>query len=712
MSNVIHYPQIEIISFSLINPFDLSFLAESYFTQENIYLYFAGVIMIADFLPPESNPEVAQLRARNAQLEKELEQLRSQFITSCQEQTRTQVVLQRNEMFFEQVAEHLQAVLWLTGPNDTDLLYVSPAYERIWGQVRPNSMKELYEQWRESIFLEDRAQVHASLAQLPKIHYEMKYRIQHPDGSFRWIRDRGFPIYDGEGNLKQIAGIAEDITECVQLEEERQQAEQQLKQLNQELELRVREGMSELERSQANLRLREAEFRTLVEHSPDIITRSDRDFRCIYTNPAIERLGISASQILGKTIEEMEEFAEHQAAWKEALDQVFKTQKPRKVESKIRVPSGQVYLQSLMVPEFDNDGNVISTLTVTRNITDFKKTEAGLRQSEERFRRVFEDSPLGMGIVTAAGQFLMVNERLCQITGYSRAELHNLTFWDITHPEDRYKEFEILQEILQKSEKIMSLEKRYTRKDGTLIWVRLTAALIADETDELQHLGMVEDISDRKQAELDLKRSLNEKEILLKEIHHRVKNNMQTVSSLLSLQASYIENLEILAPFIESQNRIRAMALIHERLYRSDSLAKVSFPEYVRKLVADLCKSYQFSNSASIGLKFEIADVDLDVDVAMPCGLIINELVSNALKYAFPENFSGTIQIHFTKNATNNYTLSVKDNGIGFPEEINPYTSDSLGLQLVCSFVKKLRGKIEIDQHVGSNIVITFVITD
>jgi PAS domain S-box-containing protein len=668
--------------------------------------------MIASDLPPESNPEVAQLRTRNAQLEKELGRLRSQFITLHREKTRSQVVLQQNETFFEQVAEHLQAVLWLTSPKDAELLYVSPAYERVWGQVRPNSMEELYEQWRESIVLEDRAQVYAALAQLPEIHYEMKYRIQHPDGSIHWIRDRGFPIYDTEGKLEQIAGIAEDVTKWMQSEEERQQAEQQLKQLNQELELRVQSRTSELERSQANLHLREAEFRTLVERSPDIITRSDRDSRYTYVNPAIKQLGISASQILGKTIEEMDEFVEQQAIWKAASDQVFETQNPRKVESEIRLPSGQVHLQSLMVPEFDEEGGIISMLTVTRNVTDFKKTEAELWQSEERFRRVFEDSPLGMGIVTAAGQFLMANERLCQITGYSRTELYNLTFWDITHPEDRYKEFEILQEVVQKSEKIMSLEKRYIRKDGTLIWVRLTAALIAKETGELQHLGMVEDISDRKQVELDLKHSLNEKEILLKEIHHRVKNNMQTVSSLLSLQASYIENPEILAPFIESQNRIRAMALIHERLYRSDSLAKVSFPEYVRKLVADLCKSYQFSNFASIGLEFEIADVDLDVDVAMPCGLIINELVSNALKHAFPENLSGTIQIHFTKTATNDCTLSVKDNGIGFPAEINPYTSDSLGLQLVCSFVKKLRGKIEIERHVGSNVIITFAIAN
>ncbi len=354
---------------------------------------------------------------------------------------------------------------------------------------------------------------------------------------------------------------------------------------------------------------------------------------------------------------------------------------------------------------------------VQEQAVELEKKQATLRQREVGFhplagnlpfRRVFEDSPLGMWLTTPEGHFLMVNERLCQIVGFSRDELLNLTFWDITHPEDRYKEFEVLQAILRETEQIASLEKRYIKKDETVIWVRVTVALMKNERGKLQYqIGMVEDVSDRKAADAQLKDSLQEKEILLKEIHHRVKNNMQTISSLLNLQASYIEDPKILAPILESQNRVQAMALIHERLYRSASLATVDFQEYAKKLVIDLLQSYQ-SKSTSIGLEFEIAPIELEIDIAMPCGLIVNELVSNALKHAFPEHQSGTIGVRFTQTESNLCVLSVSDNGIGIPKSITPHNIDSLGLQLVSAFAKKLRGKVSIEREIGSTILITF----
>jgi PAS domain S-box-containing protein len=342
--------------------------------------------------------------------------------------------------------------------------------------------------------------------------------------------------------------------------------------------------------------------------------------------------------------------------------------------------------------------------------TDLKQHQESLRQSEEWFRRVFEDSPIGMGMTTPSGQFLMANHRLCQITGYSHAELLTLTFWDLTHPEDCYKEFEILQSILQGEEERMSIEKRYIRKDKTVIWIQVTVALMKSEMGELQYqIGMVEDVSDRKAAEAELKASLHAKEILLKEIHHRVKNNMQTVSSLLSLQASYIENPEILAPFTESQNRIRVMALLHERLYRSENLAKVSFPEYVHKLVTELVNSYQFRDF-SVAMELAIANVELEIDVAMPCGLIINELVSNSLKHGFPQGRSGKICVRLAQLDSQAYSLTVIDDGIGIPEGITPNNSDSLGLQLISAFTKKLHGELSIDRTAGTAITVTFTL--
>ena len=181
-----------------------------------------------------------------------------------------------------------------------------------------------------------------------------------------------------------------------------------------------------------------------------------------------------------------------------------------------------------------------------------------------------------------------------------------------------------------------------------------------------------------------MRTSLGEKEILLKEIHHRVKNNLQIIYSLLSLQSDHIQDELILDMFRDSKHRVRTMVLIHEKLYRSQDLSKIDFGEYVNALTTDLLNSYALSFSA-LNLKTRVDGVHLSVDTAVPCGLIVNELVTNCLKYAFPDAQEGEINIELQKNGGDEFTLIVGDNGIGFPKEFDFRNTDSLGLQLVNS---------------------------
>lgn len=635
-----------------------------------------------------TSEQVTALVNRNAQLEKELHH--------------SQAKLSEYENLFRQFDRNFQSVFWLVEQETREILFISSAFETIWQRPRTSAMKDMASLWQSTILPEDWTHVEAIYAALPKNNFEVTYRIRRPDGSIRWIRDRGFPVYNNQGEAYRIAGTGEDITE-------QKQAEVLLQLMNQDLERRVQERTNELEHSQYQLRQRELEFRTLVEHSPDIITRRDRSLRFLYVNPAIEKLGLPCSAYIGKTLEEIGVASEECRRCHTAARQAMESGKPQISYSKATSATGVAYFQTLLVPEFDQAGSVSSVLTVMRDVSSLKQAEEAVRRNEERFRRVFEDSPLGMGIATMSGHFLMVNERLCQIVGYSCAELLPLTFWDITHPEDYYKEFEILQQAMQTDEKIMSLEKRFIRKDKQVIWVRITVSLVHNEAGELLHqIGMIEDISDRKQAEVELRASLQDKEILLKEIHHRVKNNLQTVSSLLNLQASYIEDAEILAPFTESQNRVEAMALLHERLYQSDSLAKVNFSDYIRKLSLNLIQSYEFRDR-SVGLEFDVADIEMEIDTAIPCGLIVNELVSNALKHAFPQGRTGKIRVSLTHTDAR-CILSIADNGIGIPEDVTFYNTDSLGLQLVSGFANKLQGEVNLDRSEGSKVTISFKI--
>ncbi len=207
----------------------------------------------------------------------------------------------------------------------------------------------------------------------------------------------------------------------------------------------------------------------------------------------------------------------------------------------------------------------------------------------------------------------------------------------------------------------------------------------------------------------NLQCSLSEKEVLLKEIHHRVKNNLQVISSLLYLNSKKTKDKETLDMFKDSQNRVKSIALVHERLYQSKNLGSINFEEYVRKLIIDLSRSYGVDQDI-IKINIDINNIFISIDNAVPCGLIINELVSNALKYAFPENMGkeNNINISFDKCGGRELLLIVSDNGIGINVELNERKKHSLGLQLVETLVEQLDGTLEMDLGSGTAFKIKF----
>jgi two-component sensor histidine kinase len=215
------------------------------------------------------------------------------------------------------------------------------------------------------------------------------------------------------------------------------------------------------------------------------------------------------------------------------------------------------------------------------------------------------------------------------------------------------------------------------------------------------------EISERKRAEEHIKASLAEKEVLLKEIHHRVKNNLQVISSLLYLQSKHSRDEATLEMFLESQQRVRSMALVHERLYQTENLARVDCAEYVRDLASYLRHSYGMA-SGPVKLEVDVANVSLAIDTAVPFGLIVNELTSNALKHAFPHGQGGEVLIQLTEGEDGQCSLVISDNGTGLPNGLDFRNTKSLGLQLVKTLTKQLGGTIELDRGNGTAFSITF----
>ncbi|RCJ36500.1 hypothetical protein A6770_15870 [Nostoc minutum NIES-26] len=351
-------------------------------------------------------------------------------------------------------------------------------------------------------------------------------------------------------------------------------------------------------------------------------------------------------------------------------------------------------------------------------ISERQRIEEALRESEQRFRAAFHQAAVGIAHVGIDGQWLLVNQRLCDIVGYTPQELQLLTFQNITHPDDLEADLQYVNRILAGNIQTYSIEKRYLRKDSSIVWTNLTVSLVREPSGMPKYfIAVVEDISERqaalrerKRSEERLQASLKEKEVLLKEVYHRVKNNLQVISSLLSLQSEYIKDKQDIEIFQQSQQRIASMALIHEKMYQSPDLAKINFSEYVQDLVASLCTSYE-RNASAIALNINIEEhILLGLDTAIPCGLIIHELVSNSLKYAFPAGRKGEISIEIREIVVGEILLNVRDNGIGLPSNFNFTDVASLGWQLVDALASQLAGNININSDIGVEFQITFPI--
>lgn len=338
------------------------------------------------------------------------------------------------------------------------------------------------------------------------------------------------------------------------------------------------------------------------------------------------------------------------------------------------------------------------------------------------FRQLFEDAPIGVGLMhPETCRCLQANAMLAEMLGYSEAELTQMDFIQLTHPDDIHSDLEQLQQMIAGTTSRFQMEKRFIKKNGAVMWGNLTATLIRHQDGTpLYSMGMVEDISEakhdevvRKQVEQQIKASLQEKEVLLKEVHHRVKNNLQVISSLLRMQARQTNDGSTAALFQDAQHRVQSMSLIHEQLYQSPNLSQIDFGDYLYRLVNNLFHSYGISQQ-QIALEIETNEPNLTLNTAIPCGLIVNELVSNSLKYAFPNGQSGTIAIQLQSQPCHEHIgsyqgiLTISDNGIGIPQNLDWQTSPSLGLRIVRNLVTQLKGTLTLSQSRGTHFCITF----
>ena len=336
-----------------------------------------------------------------------------------------------------------------------------------------------------------------------------------------------------------------------------------------------------------------------------------------------------------------------------------------------------------------------------KEIESRKKSEEALKLANIYNRSLVEVNLDPLVTIGLDGKITDVNSSTEAVTGYSRHELIGTDFSSYFTEQDKAQEG-YKKAFQERSVRNYPLEMQ--NKNGKSVPVLYNAATYKDESGKVIGVfAAARDITELKKADDKLKASLNEKELLLKEIHHRVKNNMQIISSLLSLQSKYIEDNSTIQILKESEVRIKAMSLVHESIYLSDNLSSIPFQSYIQRLVMDIIIQY---NAQWITPKFNIEDIIFNIETAIPCGLIITELVTNSIKYAFLKK-EGIIKVEFTREA-DKLKLTVSDNGMGLPEHLLHEKSNSLGILLVKMLVNQLEGELKIDNANGTTFTIIF----
>ncbi|MEN6572922.1 PAS domain S-box protein [Methanobacterium aggregans] len=456
------------------------------------------------------------------------------------------------------------------------------------------------------------------------------------------------------------------------------------------------------------LRKKEKRFKTLYREAPLAYQSLNQEGFIIEVNLEwLEKLGYDREEVLGHWFGDFltPESREH-----------FRTNFPRfKAAGKI---SGVTFVMlcrdgsRLNVSftgriSYDKDGNFKQTHCIFQDITEQLKIEKALKESKNYYKAIFENRGAATIIVEEDDRISLVNSAFEKLCGYSRDEVECKMTWQQFVSD---KDIDLMEEyrrlrLADQGSVPKSYEFELVDRDNHVKNIFLTVSVVPGTSKSLFSLMNITKLKD---TENELKNSIKEKDLLLKEVHHRVKNNMQIISSLLNLQSNYLQDDKIRTLFQESQNRIRSMAMVHEKLYKSESMSKIDFKQYMSDLVDSLSYNHRINPD---NIKKKMEPVLFDVETAIPCGLIINELVTNTFKHAFPDEKMGEITVELYKD-NDTVFLKVADNGIGFPEDIDFKNTKSLGLKLVNSLVMQLDGKIELDRTKGTVFTVSFPKSD
>jgi PAS domain S-box-containing protein len=461
-------------------------------------------------------------------------------------------------------------------------------------------------------------------------------------------------------------------------------------------------------RTEKALRESEEKYRTLIENAGEAIFVVQGG-KVILCNPMATRLiGYPSEEILARPFSEFIYADDRDIVVERHLKRMRGEEIPSIYSVRLVDRAGNIRWAENNVVVIDWEGQA-ATLNFANDITERRLAETELLEAKTLVDAVVENVPLMIFIKEATDlRFVIFNRAGEELLGYDRKELLGKNNLDLFPPEQAAHFMAKDREALAGQDMVDIPEEPVltARKGQRLLHTRKIGVLGADGTTKYL-LGISEDITERKRAEEAIQASLREKEILLREIHHRVKNNMQIISSLFNLQTEHVKDEDARRMLKEGQLRIRSMALVHEKLYQSRDLAKIDFADYLRSLSDHLFQFFRI-DAGRIRLETDLEHIHLDINSAVPCGLLVSELITNALKHAFPGDRKGVVGIRLHRREDGFVEIRVADDGVGFLEAVDFCKTESLGLQIVTLLANQLEGTIELDRENGTAFTISF----
>lgn len=477
-----------------------------------------------------------------------------------------------------------------------------------------------------------------------------------------WVK----PVFDQAGEIVEFQGRTIDITE------------------RKKMELALQESQKR--------------FELAMQATDDGLFDWNLSTNEIYYSPGWKRmLGYADDELENKLTvwEELTAPDDVKRAWQMLNEHIDGKRERFEVEFKMRHKDGHwVDILSRANAVRNSAGLGMRVVGTHVDISKRKQAEQALLENERKFRSYMENAPIGIFIADEQGDYVEVNEAAARITGYTRQELLQMNLLDLVNPAKLSEAEEHFKKTVKdgRSEGDVSFKK----KDGSINYWTVNAVKLSDT----RFMAFVMEITDRLLYEEQIKAALKEKEALLQELYHRTKNNMQVISSMLALKAGYSGSEEVRQVFKEMENRIQSMALIHHRLYQTQNLSRINLKEYLEELTALLVMSYSVSDRVQVDIQAE--EVTVLIDTALPCGLVVNELITNAFKYAFPPDQAGVLSLKLHRLDQNHIELIIADNGIGLPPDFDVIHLDSMGLNLAIALVQdQLDGQISFESSNG-----------